>query len=96
MANISYFKVPQEAKASRSKPCIHIWLSSYSGDRDGDILLSRPLSADAEIDHCVDRLIDQLEQVRRQAKRDLQTAREKRVHQDKRRWRVKRRAAVQP
>ncbi len=75
MATISYFNVP--AKGKDTGPGIHIWLASYSGDRDGDILLSRRLTNQSDVDRCIDRLIAQLERVRIQARRDLVIAREK-------------------
>jgi hypothetical protein len=74
MATISYFTVPKKEKDAG--PGILLWLASYTGDRDGDILLSRRLTTGADIDRCVDRLIGQLERVRLQAKHELRRARE--------------------
>jgi len=62
MAQISYFN--EEGQ-------IYLWLSRYSGERGDALLLSRGLKSAGDIDHCIDRLIGQLDRIRRQAKAEL-------------------------
>lgn len=62
MAQISYFNEGGE---------IYLWLARYTGEKGDALLLSRGMKSAHDIDSCINRLIGQLERVRRQAKADL-------------------------
>jgi DNA-binding transcriptional regulator/RsmH inhibitor MraZ len=74
MAEISVFKVAPEKNDLPFNAFIHIWLSQYSEDSKGRILLSAQLMSAVEIDESVNYLIKQLERARVKAKKELQKA----------------------
>lgn len=74
MAKIDYLiNAPKEGEPP-FPPYIYLWLSEHSEiERDGKsyITLSPQLMGDSEIDYYVDRLIEQLNRVRKKAKERL-------------------------
>ena len=75
MAVISfYLKAPQNGDILLN-PYGYIWVKEYS-QKDGYTVISSQLMNDAEVDEYVDYLIEQLEQVRKQAKSDLRKAKQ--------------------
>lgn len=65
MANIEMYDSGNIAGIRR----IAIWLSEYSSDKQGRILLSPDLATSQEVDFHVDNLIEQLNKARASAKR---------------------------
>ena len=53
-------------------PFVHIAVTSFIEDK-GNLLITAQLMTDQEIDHAVDRLTAELEELRRSAKRELKT-----------------------
>ena len=72
MVRISAFTTAPMKDEPPFKPYVELWLPEYSDDESGKILLSRPLTAESEIDEAVNGLAGQLEKVRVKAKKDLQ------------------------
>jgi len=76
MAKIDYLKIAWKKGEPPFNPIIRLWLSEYSKDKEEHILLSPDLMTDSEIDYNVDRLIAQLNVVRRKAKKALLKAKQ--------------------
>jgi hypothetical protein len=77
MAEIGVCTVAPRKDDPPFTPFANIWLSQRSADSEGRILLSPQLRTDREIDESVDRLIEQLETVRKKAKKELRETKEK-------------------
>lgn len=71
MAMINTFTVAPRKGDYPFTPYTHVYLSQYSQDTNGKVLLSPELMTDMEIDESVNWLIEQLEKARKKAKRDL-------------------------
>jgi len=61
-------------------PVMYISLNS-NGTKDGNIIVTGSLASEGEIDYAVDKLKDDLEAARKEAKRKLKTQRAK-IHSD--------------
>jgi hypothetical protein len=70
MATID-FKIQYLSKKGEMpfKPIVNLYLSTYGTDKDGKILLSYELMSEMEIDNYIDGLINDLEKIRRKAKK---------------------------
>jgi hypothetical protein len=77
MAKIDVHKVAPGKGDLPFTPYLHIFLSEYSSDSEGRILLSAQLMTDREIDETVDYLVVQLEKVRKAAKLELKRTKER-------------------
>jgi len=71
MAKIDVFEKPHGDKSLPGPTFLNLWLSSYGSDSEGRVFLSPELASDMEVDESVNFLIDQLEKMRRKAKRIL-------------------------
>ena len=78
MAEISVFTSAQQKGEMPTSPYVRIWLANHSSDTSERILLSPQLKNEAEIDEAVDKLIKQLENVRKKAKQELIRKKEQR------------------
>jgi len=72
MAKIDVFEKPYGNKSLPGPMFVQLWLSSYSSDSEGRIFLSPELASDREVDESIDYLINQLEKMRKKAKRILE------------------------
>ena len=78
MAEIDYLiNTPKEGDLPPPMLYVQLYVSQYSRDERGHILLSCELASDGEIDEYVDSLIKQLNEVRKKAKRSLSKAKTK-------------------
>lgn len=71
MAEIKVFEVAPKREQIPFTPYLHLCVSEYGSDSDGNIFLSSILMTDKEIDEAVDLLISQLENARKTAKTKL-------------------------
>ena len=77
MAEIDYLiNTPNKGDLPPPLLYVQLYVSQCTRDEKGRILLTCELASDGEIDEYVDRLIKQLNGVRRKAKRSLSKAKE--------------------
>lgn len=72
MAKIDVFDKSQNKKSFPNSTFLNIWVSDgIIKDVEGRVFISPELATDQEVDHCVNDLIKQLEEVRKKAKKIL-------------------------
>jgi len=77
----TYFNIETHAPRKGDLPFnpeVHVVVESFVKDKDGNIILGAKLMTDDEVDYQINRMISELESVRRRAKASLHARRPKR------------------